>query len=935
VLDKNITKPGDCVSVDTLESTTPGLIAQLRGNTTKSRYRFATVFVDHFSNFSYVHLHQTNDGDNIVKAKLAFEREAGTMGITIRHYNADNGLFADSQFQKALQLKGQTISFCGVNAHHMSGKAERRVKELQDLGRTCLIHASNRWPDAISSNLWPYAVRSANDVLNNTPNLQSGKSPIEVFSNSQILPRHKSFHTFGCPVYVLDGDLASGKKINKWEERSKVGVYLGQSPQHSRSVALVLDLQTGLVSPQFHVKFDSTFQTLRTSFGNDIPASKWLEACHFRKKERTPMRRTQPRRSKRRKGTEEEVRALELARTAPPKKPPENQEEEEEEDEPSTSLEESIAATQRTTRTGRRTKAPDRLITALEAEWQEEMVDGEIFAYEASFTDQMHDNPLLAFAASADPDTMYYHEAMQEPDAEQFEKAMEKEVANHLANETFVIRPRSVVPEGVQIVPSVWAMKRKRKISTGEVYKWKARLNWDGSKQDYWGSTYAPLAQWPSIRLVLTLALSHGWKTRQLDYVLAFTQADIDDPHAYMSLPKGMTVPNGGDPKDYVLHLKKNCYGRKQASSVWYKTIRSKLHDIGFEPSHHDECVFYRGKCIYVLYCDDSILCSESDDELDKAVADIKSTGLDLTDEGDIGDFLGVKMERKGDEMHLSQPHLIDLIIKETHMDGPNVSTKDTPLPVGKVIHKFKDSPPFDGHFNYRRCIGRLLYLEKASRPDISAAVHMLARHCNDPRKDHGRMLKWLVGYLRATRDKGIIYKANSNASFECYVDAGFAGDFTSEVDLSDDPASARSRTGYIIQYHGCPVLWASKLQTEVALSSTEAEVIAISQAVRDLLPLTWLLQEVADKGYITKAEMPKVHCKLFEDNSGAITIATVPKHRARTKHIHTKYMFFRTLVGNLLSIHAVSSEHQKSDYLTKNLNYTLLHKHRKSVQGW
>jgi histone deacetylase 1/2 len=140
-------------------------------------------------------------------------------------------------------------------------------------------------------------------------------------------------------------------------------------------------------------------------------------------------------------------------------------------------------------------------------------------------------------------------------------------------------------------------MKRKRKLSTGEVYKHKARLNYDGSKQcygiDYW-DTYSPLAQWPSIRLILSLALSHGWKTRQVDYVLAFTQADVDDPHAYMAIPKGMTIPGGGNPDDYVLHLKKNMYGRKNASLVWFKTIKAKLEQAGFVPSKHDECVFYR-----------------------------------------------------------------------------------------------------------------------------------------------------------------------------------------------------------------------------------------------------------------------------------------------------------------------------------------------------
>ena len=87
------------------------------------------------------------------------------------------------------------------------------------------------------------------------------------------------------------------------------------------------------------------------------------------------------------------------------------------------------------------------------------------------------------------------------------------------------------MPEGVTILPSVWAMKRKRKIATREVYKWKARLNVDGSKQqhgvNYW-DTFSPVASWAAIRLVLMASLLNGWQTRQVDFVLAYTQADVE-----------------------------------------------------------------------------------------------------------------------------------------------------------------------------------------------------------------------------------------------------------------------------------------------------------------------------------------------------------------------------------------------------------------------
>jgi hypothetical protein len=102
---------------------------------------------------------------------------------------------------------------------------------------------------------------------------------------------------------------------------------------------------------------------------------------------------------------------------------------------------------------------------------------------------------VFALAASKDPDTMYYHEAMREPDREEFKGAMKKEVEAHTKNEVWELIKKSAVPKGHKIMPSVWSMKRKRRIATGEIYKWKARLNIDGSKQEEGVNFGKPLLQ--------------------------------------------------------------------------------------------------------------------------------------------------------------------------------------------------------------------------------------------------------------------------------------------------------------------------------------------------------------------------------------------------------------------------------------------------------
>ena len=180
-------------------------------------------------------------------------------------------------------------------------------------------------------------------------------------------------------------------------------------------------------------------------------------------------------------------------------------------------------------------------------------------------------DPLLAMAASNNPDIMYLHEAMREPDRKEFLRAMVKEVKAQMENGNFTIIRRDAAPAGAQILPAVWAMRRKRHIKTREVYKWKARLNIDGSRMIqgvHYDESYAPVATWGSIRFLLALVLKHGWHTKQIDFVAAYTQAPVER-ELYMEIPKGFLVSEGGKSTDYIMRVERNIYGQKQAGRVW------------------------------------------------------------------------------------------------------------------------------------------------------------------------------------------------------------------------------------------------------------------------------------------------------------------------------------------------------------------------------
>lgn len=967
---RSVTRPGQVVSVDMMEAGVPGLIAQAAGFLTKKRYTVATVYVDQYSNFSYVHYQKSTSVEETVEGKEAFERLAASYGVAVQHYHADNGTFAAKGWIDACHLKKQTISFAGVYAHHQNGKAEVRIKHLQDLARTSLIHAAKRWPEAINAHLWPYAFRMANLSINATPWLGDPKkrSPQEMFSGSQVDNNPKHWHHFGCPVFVLDKEVQKGRrpKGGKWMERSQIGIYLGPSPHHARSVALVLNAETGRVGPEFHVRMDSKFHSVKNSTRQERPKIQWMRMAYFLKEQGAKKKSSNDKSQREQSQTRNPLvhmhddlpvredqdipvpegdsmpnqgrRATRSQGTNEPEPIPTGPTVQPDEEPPAASPEQQPQGTRRSTRTR---KGPQRLIEAMHAEMAELDVPFEVFAMEAMFPHSMEQEDVLAMKASSDPDTMYMHEAMRQPDKKEFQKAMTKEMRDQIDQGVIELVQKSDLPKGATLLPAVWQMKRKRDIKTREVKKHKARLNIDGSRmvkhRDY-DLTYAPVASWGIIKLLLALVLTLGWHTVQLDYVLAFTQAPVER-ELYMRIPKGMEV-EGGNSADYCFKLKKNTYGQKQAGRVWNQFLVKKLRECGFVQSKIDDCVFYNGKMIYVLYTDDSIIAGPDKSEINKVIEKMQKK-LELTVEGDLEDFLGVNIEKKDGGYWLTQPQLINQILealrfkqKDQPINQSTANPKSTPMVSSRILQKEPDSPDFDNQFNYRSVIGKIAYLEKGTRPELAYACHQCSRFSSDPKKAHGEAVKRIGRYLLGTADKGMFVKPDISRSFEVFVDADFCGNWDKRY--GHEPDTARSRHGYVITYAGIPIVHKSQLQTEIALSSTESEYTGLSYALREAIPLMRLLKEMKEHGIPVLDHHPKVHCRVFEDNSGALEIASVHKWRPRTKHICVKLHHFRSYVTRkLVSIHKIATEDQPADIFTKPLAEELFVRHRKWLLGW
>lgn len=289
-------------------------------------------------------------------------------------------------------------------------------------------------------------------------------------------------------------------------------------------------------------------------------------------------------------------------------------------------------------------------------------------------------------------------------------------------------------------------------------------------------------------------------------------------------------------------------------------------------------------------YCDDQIWLSPDNALIEEYVTKLKNLDYDLTleDEGDMFGFLGIDFKCSGSTIELSQTGLIAKVIKYTGMSG--ATSRSTPA-AQEPLGSDKDGEAFDEEWNYSAAVGMLLYVSSNTRPDIQFAVHQVARFSHSPKKSHGQAIKRIIHYLLETRDKGIKFVPNLDEGLNCFVDADFAGLYGYEDD--QDPVSVKSRTGFTLTLFGCPVIWASKLQMEITLSSTAAEYVAFSMAMRELLPMKAMLREIGTKLHLAFAMKSLVRSTIFEDNQGCLSMVNVPKMSSRNKYLSLKFHFF------------------------------------------
>ena len=331
-----------------------------------------------------------------------------------------------------------------------------------------------------------------------------------------------------------------------------------------------------------------------------------------------------------------------------------------------------------------------------------------------------------------------------------------------------------------------------------------------------------------------------------------------------------------------------------------------------------------------MIYVDDCLFFSKKESVIHEFLRSIEET-MPLKVETSVTAFLGIKVEKFNGKINLTQPSLIKKIIKNTGMTECNATyVPTTTTPLGSDL----EGESFSENWDYASVVGMLMFVANNTRADIAYATHQVARFTHNPKKSHGLAIKRLVRYLCGTKDKGMILSPSTDFVVDCYVDADFEGLYP--IEDSQDAVSVRSRTGYILFMANCSLLWVSKLQTEVATSTMESEYIALSQCIRDLIPVRRLLKHICEVVFKSKTYQSRIYSKVFEDNQGALQLARAPRMTPRTKHYGIKYHFFREYVkkGHVV-LQKITSSEQRADIFTKGLAKVTFEYLRKHILGW
>lgn len=375
----------------------------------------------------------------------------------------------------------------------------------------------------------------------------------------------------------------------------------------------------------------------------------------------------------------------------------------------------------------------------------------------------------------------------------------------------------------------------------------------------------------------------------------------ILDQEIYLEQPEGYI--NDKEPH-LVYKLHKAVYGLKQSAKAWNDTMNQILNKSGFIQSNNDQCLYTKTQqesMLYLLiYVDDICICHENQKVI-MSIAEELNENFETVDLGNISSFLGIRVQQAEDGSFLLDQELkINNLLQEFGLE--NASQASTPMDT-EFLKSVEPQNLLPNNEKFRKAVGALLHLSTTTRPDIALAIGHLCRRVSQPSQRDWDAVKRVIKYLKGTSNYKLKFSSQTDLNLVGFVDADWAGD------VSD----RKSTSGFIFMLGANPILWASKKQSPVALSSTEAEYISAAHASQEVV---WLRRLIVDFG---------IPCEdttvINEDNQGCIKLATNQKASCRTKHIDVRYHHLRDLIDKeIIRFVYCETAHMLADGFTKPL---------------
>ena len=913
--------------------------------------QYFAVIIDDRTRFRWI-LCLNAKGDFAEDFKNLVEKEILHQRHSLKIFQTDGGTeFVTKTLAHYLETRGCHLKLTAAGTPEQNPVAERSVRTIKEGVRTMLIDAD------LDEAFWQDAAQYFVEILNVTANKKTkpiGQTPYEAYK--RIRPNLERFHKFGAPCVFKDHT----KQRGAFEAPGRIGRFLGHA-RHKRAYKVLdiesrsvyypteIDLKVSNVRQPEDLRFKDTerwdqlsdddftpedMEVLErrvgarpSAGGREMRSSVGAETGPRERTINPPPRKTRSDKGKKRKRTAGATEHTACVRQA-------------------------IAKIRDATAARCYDVYPsfgehdmpyqaEEVAMIMEAATHDRAMRASVSKHLPDVDASKQILETIAKITNVNPKTL--QEARSRKDWAQWWNAIKYEYGALISNGTWTILE---VPNDTKLIRTKWVFVIKRD-KNGNIEKYRARLVAKGFTQVMglnYGEfeQYAPVASYGTVRLLLALGNLFNFEMEQLDVDSAYLKGRINTD-VFVEIPEGLAeylqemksgLPEAADKaaSKMAMKLNKTLYGLKQSGRLWNDTFAEEIKKHGYQRLRADQSVFIKrikGKLIILaLYVDDILLLGEDQHVMNIAKRELMGM-FEMKEQGQVEWLLGMRVDRdrRAGKIWLTQSTYVDQILEENNLC--HVKPVSTPMVYeGKEVKTEDESTKMP--FNYRKVVGQLLYLSTATRPDIAVAVSKLASEVASPTpRDHARV-KRVLRYLKGTKNMGVVYTATHEERMRAGItlDAAEIRDcIRMYVDASygDCLKTRKSRSGVILECCGGPVLWVSKKQNCVAVSTTEAEYIAAAMGAKMLVATRQMLREI---GMSSEKEVI-----LYEDNEACIAIANNPDSSSRTKHIDIRFHYLREQVQNkILELISCPTTSMKADLLTKPLRKDIFTRMREAI---